>query len=155
MEVAELRNLDEKNRRALMLAPVYVSALIAGADGKVDKKELAKAINTIQAKQKQSRPALQDFYAAVGKTFEEDLLHLLNQLPADQKEREKQIVGFLEDTSWALGKVDKEFGKQLYFSLKEVAKKIAESSGGIFGYLSVGYEESRFVDLKMIKDPAA
>ena len=38
--------------------------------------------------------------------------------------------------------------------MKDHAVKIAESSGGVFGFMSVGYEESKVIDLKMIKDPS-
>ena len=51
-------------------------------------------------------------------------------------------------------KLDKKFAIKLYASLKETAIHIAEASGGVFGYMSVGYEESRLIDLKMIKDPS-
>ncbi|MFT5642306.1 MAG: hypothetical protein ACI9A7_002415, partial [Cyclobacteriaceae bacterium] len=38
--------------------------------------------------------------------------------------------------------------------LKELAKKIAEASGGLLGYLSVSYEESKMIELKAITDPS-
>ena len=50
-------------------------------------------------------------------------------------------------------KIDKTFSIKLYASLKEYAKRIAEASGGVLGYLSVSYEESQLVDLKMIHEP--
>ena len=34
------------------------------------------------------------------------------------------------------------------------AKQIAEASGGVFGYMAIDYEESKLIELKMIKDPA-
>lgn len=154
MQIPEFDSLSERYRSALLLAPAYVSALIAGADGKIDRKEIQQAVSTAQNKQNQSRPMLQDYYQTIGYTFEEDLTRILDELPKENEERELFLIEKLEDVSWGLGKLPGEFAVQLYSSLKEFAKKIAESSGGILGFLSVGYEESRLVDLKMIKDPS-
>ena len=50
-------------------------------------------------------------------------------------------------------KLDKTLAIKFYESLKDFAKKIAEASGGVLGYMSIGYEESKLIQLKMIKDP--
>jgi hypothetical protein len=52
-----------------------------------------------------------------------------------------------------LKKVDRNWAVQFVESMKDIAKKVAEAAGGVFGYLSIGYEESKLIDLKMIKVP--
>ncbi|MEM6829901.1 MAG: hypothetical protein AAF551_05250, partial [Bacteroidota bacterium] len=61
----------------------------------------------------------------------------------------------LRKLNFILPKIDNNFAVKFYASLKELAKKIAEASGGVLGYLSVGYEEAKLMELKMLKDPAA
>jgi len=38
--------------------------------------------------------------------------------------------------------------------MKDIAKRIAKASGGVLGYISVDYEESKLMELRMIKNPA-
>ena len=78
---------------------------------------------------------------------------LIDELPQDAEERNKVITSELRKLNFILPKVDKNFAAKLYASLKDLAKKIAEASGGILGYLSVSYEESKLIELRMINDP--
>ena len=42
---------------------------------------------------------------------------------------------------------------KFYDSIEDWAKRIAEASGGIMGYMSVTYEEAKLLTLKMIRPP--
>lgn len=152
--ITEFNNLNEEEVELLLKAPILVSILIAGADGKIDKSEIKEAVELSKAKQKRARRDLIDYYVEVGTDFEDKIKVLINQFPSDASERNNSIEKELKGLNTILPKLDIHFSKELYASLKDIAKKIAEASGGILGYMSVGYEESKFIDLKMIKDPS-
>lgn len=152
--IAEFEPLREDEIDVVIKAPVYVAILIAGADGNIDKSERKEAINVARSKQTRSREQLGDYFKLVGDGFEENLNKLIDELPSGTEERLSAITKELRKLNFILPKIDKNFSIKLHASLKELAKKIAESSGGVLGYLSVGYEESKLMELKMLNDPA-
>ena len=140
--------------KVVLSAPVYVAILIAGADGKIDKSERREAIEVARNKQSRAREQLSEFYKIVGDKFEDDFNRLIDALPSGTDERVKAITTELRKLNFILPKVDKNFSIKFHASLKDLAKKIAEASGGVLGYLSVSYEEAKLMELRMIKDPA-
>lgn len=153
MNVREFENLRDDEVQVLLKAPVYVAILIAGADGKIDKSERKEAVDVARSRQSRAREQLVTYYQAVGESFENDFNQLVDSLPEDVKDRNTDIEQELRKLNFILPKIDRVFAIKLYASLKDLAKKIAEASGGILGYLSVSYEEQALMDLKMINDP--
>ena len=138
----------------MLSLPVYVAVLVAGADGTIDNNEIQKSISMANNKSKKARKHLLDYYGVVNENYEDKIKMAIAHLPSGVVEREKVIVEKLEEANNVFPKLDQVFAIKLYASLKDVAKKVAEASGGIFGYMSVGYDESKVVDLKMLKDPS-
>jgi len=151
--IKEFENLREEEIDVLLTAPVYVAILIAGADGNIDKSERKEAIDVAHSKQSRAREQLVDYYKLVGESFETKFNKLIDELPESAEERNKVLTAELRKLNFILPKIDKNFGVKLHASLKELAKKIAEASGGVLGYLSVSYEESKLIELQMIKEP--
>lgn len=152
--IEEFDGLEPDEIDVLLKAPILVSILIAGADDKIDKSEIKEAVNIAHSKQKKARKNLLNYYALVAQDYEDKLKFILSQFPSNANARNPLVVKELENLNSIFGKLDVEFAKELYESLKDIAKKIAEASGGILGYMAVGYEESKFIELKMIKNPA-
>ncbi|MDH5602783.1 MAG: hypothetical protein OEY51_02545 [Cyclobacteriaceae bacterium] len=152
--ILEFEDLDDQEVELLLKAPILVSILIAGADNEIDKTEIREAVNISKFRQIKARKVLIEYYKEVGQDFEDKLKILLSGYPVEADKRNPMIVSELEKLNDILPKIDKPFTVELYASLKDIAKKIAEASGGILGYMSVGYEESKYMDLKMIKDPS-
>jgi hypothetical protein len=152
--IAEFDHLAHSDKDLMYSLPVYVSILVAGADGNIDDNELHKAISLANNKTKKARKQLIDYYKVVNEDFEDKIKMAIANLPSGVQEREKAIVEKLKESNKVFAKLDKTFAVKLYASIKDIAAQVAEASGGIFGYMSVGYEESKVVDLKMIKDPA-
>jgi hypothetical protein len=150
--IPELEALREDEIQVLLDAPVYVAILIAGADGKIDKSERKEAIEVARNKQSRAREQLSDFYKIVGEKFEENFTRLVDTLPSGTDARIQAITIELRKLNFILPKLDKNFAIKFHASLKDLAKKIAEASGGVLGYLSVSYEEAQLMELKMIKD---
>lgn len=151
--ISEFQYLEKAEQDFMYSVPVLVSILIAGADSSIDKSEITKAVSTLKLKQSHSRKSLTDYYKVAGQDFEDKLKVTIAAYPNGTKERNERIVSELEKLNGIFTKIDQEFAIEFYNSIKDIAKKIAEASGGVLGYMAVGYEESKFVDLKMIKEP--
>ncbi|GAB4234414.1 MAG: hypothetical protein Tsb0034_08020 [Ekhidna sp.] len=152
--IPEFESLREDEIEVLLNAPVYVAILIAGADGKIDKSERKEAIDVARNKQSRAREQLAAYYKLVGERFEDSFHKLVDALPSGTEERTQAVSIELRKLNFILPKVDKNFAIKLHASLKDLAKKIAEASGGVLGYLSVSYEEAKLMELRMIKEPS-
>lgn len=153
--IPEFESLREDEIEVLLKAPVLVAILIAGADGKIDNAERKQAIEVARTKQSRAREQLVDYYKEVGQDFEQKFNKLIDELPSGTEERNKAITIELRKLNFILPKTNLNFHIKLVASLKDLAKKIAESSGGVLGYLSVSYEEAKLMELRMLRDPAA
>lgn len=152
--IPEFDKLREDEIDILIKAPAYVSVLIAGADDNIDKSEIKKAIQLAKVKQQKAREVLLEYYKKVGERFEDDFMTLIETLPSKAAERGPAINKELKKLNLILPKLNKGFATEYYASLKDIAKKIAEASGGVLGYLSVSYEEAKLMELTMINDPS-
>ena len=152
--IAEFDNLNQAEIDQMYSLPIYVAVLIAGADGKIDGVEVKKAVAISGLKTTKARKELIDYYQQFNTDYEDKLKMTIANLPSGTKEREKMLIEEIGKVNDIFPKLETSFAVKLYASLKEIAKHIAEASGGVFGYMSVGYEESKLIDLKMIKKPA-
>lgn len=153
--ISEFINLTDDERETMMKAPVLVTILIAGADNDIDRQEIRRAVGIAYAKKENPSELLVDYYNEVGQDFEDKIKVLIQQYPINASERNHLIVEELEKINSILPKLDNEFAVDFYASLRELAKKVAEASGGLLGYMAVGYEENKLMNLQMIKNPAA
>ena len=148
-----LKSLTPSEKDLLFDAPVLVTVLIAGADGDFDKAELDRAVELTHDKKVTARADLLEFYQIVGEGIEDKLKVKIHQLPADSAQRNPILISDLERLNDILPKLPHEFATDYYWSLRSLAKKIASASGGLLGYLAVGYEESKLLGLDMIQVP--
>ncbi len=152
--IPEFNRLSTEETDLMFKAPFLIIILIAGADDKIDKHEMKQAISISKLKLKRARRELVEYYNIVGQDFEDKLKIFIHDLPKDTGERNEEISKELVKLNDIFPKLDKKFAVNFYESMKDIAKKIAESSGGVFGFMSVGYEESKMIDLKMIREPS-
>ena len=152
--IPEFEKLTSAEIELMHKAPVLVSILVAGADGKIDNKEVRRAISLTEAKQKRKRSSLMGFYAEVGTDFEDKIRIVIQTLPSKVDKREAEISALLSQLESILRKLNNQIAKEFYNSLREIATEIAESSGGLLGMKKIGDEEALLVNLPMIKDPA-
>ena len=136
----------------VMKAPIYVAVLIAGADGEIDNSERKEAVDIANNRQSRSREQLSEYYQAID--FQNEFEKMIIELPSDVDERNTAIIRELRKLNFILKKVDRPWAVKLHGSLKDLSKKIAEASGGLMSYLTVSYEESKLMELKMLKDPS-
>lgn len=153
--IAEFESLSDSEIELMLKAPLLVCVLVAGADNEIDQAEIKGAINVAKKKSKQSRARLIEFYSTVAQDFEDKLKIVIQSFPLEAAQRNPLIVEELSQLNSILPKIDKSFSVHFYESIKEIAQKIAESSGGLFWIKkSIGPEEAKFVGLPMLKNPA-
>ena len=148
----ELERLSVSELEQLVKAPLLVCILIAGADNEIDNKELKGAIEL--AKKGKAKASISEFYKMATEDFEDKLKIILQGLPFESTRRNPLLIDELSKLNSILRKIDKKFATDFYVSLLYIAKKIAESSGGVLGMKSVGDEEMELISLSMIKDPS-
>lgn len=153
--IPEFDRLSQAEIELMHKAPMLVCILIAGADDHIDNKEIRKAITLTEKKQKRAKSHLLEFYKEVGEDFEDKLKIVIQGFPVDVEERTPLVIESLEQIDGVLKKVDRNFAIEFYRSLREIAKEIANSSGGVLGLKSVGDEEAKLIELPMVKDPAS
>lgn len=152
--ISALSKLTQEEIDLMKKTPALVTILIAGADKKIEQSELREAVALAKLKQSRSREILKEYYGEVSVQFEGTLNDLIGSMPSDPEKRAKVVVEELEKLNTILPKLEKSFAAQFYASMKDFSRKVAEASGGVFGYLSVSYEEAKLMELKMIKDPS-
>jgi hypothetical protein len=152
--IPALDSLNDSELEVMLRSPMLVCILIAGADGTIDSKEIKKAVYVAEKKTTKSKASLLEFYHLVNEDFEDKLKIVMLGLPVIADERNRLIVEELSRLNDVFRKLDRNFVKDFHWSLKFMAEKIADSSGGLLGLKKVGEEEERFVDLPMIKVPS-
>jgi uncharacterized protein YicC (UPF0701 family) len=151
--IEEFEKLSPEERDFMLKVPVIITVLVAGSDNYIDKAEIDEGILLAKYKATRSRQDLLDYYKIVGENFPQKIQDTINMLPKDGKERNKILSTELERLNVILPKLDKQFSVQYYTSIKNIAKRVAEASGGIFGYGSISPEELKYANLRMIKNP--
>ena len=149
----EFEGLSEDEIDLLLSVPILISVLIAGADGIIDQKEKKEAILLSYAKHHHVTKQLEGYYKLVGHNFEEKLLTCIAKTSDDLDIRNGDLIQELRKLNSILPKLDKNFSIKFYASIEDWAKRIAEASGGILGYMSITYEEAKLLTLKMIRTP--
>lgn len=150
--IKELERLTDMEAEQMLKAPILLCILIAGADGTIDRKEIKEAINV--AGKRKEKTILDNYFKEVSTDFEDKLKVLLQSYPYESTQRNPILIQELSQLNPILKKLDKTFSKPFYDMLKELAEKIAGSSGGLWGMMSVDSEEAKYIRLPMIEDPS-
>lgn len=151
MSVIQFDHLSAEERSLLYTTPALVTYLIGGADGNFDTKEEVQSSHFIRIHSADGDPILFDFYKHVETTYFDVLDAVVKQYEhTSVKERTDSIIAELEKLNEVLQKVDNLYARVLIKSLRSLAKVVAEASGGVLGFLEVGYEEEQLMGLEMI-----
>lgn len=151
--IKELERLRESEVELMLKAPVLLCILIAGADGTIDRREIKEAINVTV--RKKDKTILDNYFKEVSQDFEDKLKVLLQSYPYESTQRNPLLIQELGELNPILKKLDRSFSKPFYDMLKELAEKIAGSSGGLWGLMAVDSEEAKYIRLPMLEDPTA
>lgn len=151
--ISEFKNLKDDEIELMLKAPILVCILIAGADGNIDEREIKEAI-AVARKNKGKKGAVSSYFKELSQDFEDKLKITIQGYPYESTQRTPLIVDELAGLNLLWPKIDKAFAVSFYDSLRDIAEKIAASSGGVLGIKSVGSEEARYINLPMLQKPA-
>lgn len=152
--VPELERLTGSEVELIYKTPILVCILIAGADGKIEKKEITEAMKFAEKKHRRSLSSVSILFKEITTDFEDKFKILIQSYPYEATQRNPLIVEELVGINQIWRKVDKSFAQEYYKTLLSIAEHIASSTGGVLGYNSIGSEEARYLKLSMIKDPS-
>jgi hypothetical protein len=147
---SEFSHLTISERELVFKAPLLVCILIAGADGKIDSKEVSEAIG-IARDRDWVKANLNNYYREVSQDFEDKIKVLIQSYPHEPGPRNEVISRELNALPPLWKKLGNDFSSALYASLRYVAQRIAMSSGGFLRKISP--EEASLIDLPMISEP--
>lgn len=148
----EFEALDAMEVELMLKAPILVCMLVAGADGKIDSRETNKAMEVARRKAK-SNDILWQYFSVASEDFEDKLRILLQTYPASPATRNEMLVEELASLNAILPRVESSFRRQFYSLLRELAREVATSSGGLLGYHAIDKEEAKYIGLDMIRPP--
>lgn len=150
-----IKNLSENEKNLVLNAPLYVTVLVAGADGEISGDEKNRAIELIHTKTFSESYELREIYQQLDYKSSDELRKLIAALPESTQERNQYLSDLLAELNGVFPKLEPHFAKQLYKSLKEFAHYIATAEGGFWGVGSVSPAERAVVKLPMLQDPTA
>lgn len=146
-------HLSPSEKELVRLSPLYVSALIAGADGDFSSDEKQRTFELVHIKTFSEKFGLKDLYSSLDAHVEEDLRKLIAQLPKVQADRNNFLVAKIEALNSVLKNIEFAYSHRLYKSLKEFAHYIANADGGFWSMGSVSKAEEEFLPLDMLSEP--
>ncbi len=147
-----LKSLSQTEITELKDAHAYITVLIAGADGNIDKHEVAWAEKIVHFRTVTGEEGFKDFHDAVDAELPNKIQELMASLPGNPKERSEIISQKLANLNPILASLPPATGFYLYKGYTTFALRIARSSGGILSFFSIGPEEKKWVGLPML-DP--
>lgn len=127
-------DLNEDEKKQLLLFPAYISLLASTAEWGIDKKEKQAALRLTHIKTFSSDPMLFDFYKAAEHEFESDISTLDNELPHNREERKLAIEHELNKLEPVLLKLDKGYALELRRSMKSYKNYVSRAHQNILEY---------------------
>lgn len=146
-----LKNLTAEEQQQMKDAIAYITILVAGADDNIDENELAAANKLAEIRSFSIHDELVPYYQEVKESLEEKLRALIQSLPNEVSARQEAISKELEKLNPILNKLSTHHGHVFYDNFVSFAKHVAKASGGIIGFMTVGPEEKKVIDLPMIE----
>lgn len=150
--VPEFERLNDREVDLMLKAPVLVCILIAGADGRVDSREIRKAVSVTEKKAR-SNVVMWQYFKIAFEDFEDKIRVLLQSYPSASSDRNAVLVSELSGLNQLFPRINPAFNREYYSLLKELAKEVATSSGGLLGYNAIAEEEEKYLGLDMIEPP--
>lgn len=145
-----LKNLNEAEVTQMQDAIAYITILVAGADDKIEAKEIAAAEKLTQIRSFKYHDEMKPYYEAVNATLTTRINELLDALPTEVNARQEAVSGELEKLNPILAKMDLHRGHVFYQTFISFAKHVANSAGGFIGFVKINAEEKKVIDLPMI-----
>ena len=128
----------------------YITILIAGAEGKIDQKEITWAEKLAHIRTYAGDERLKSFHEDVDKRLHARIEEIISELPVDVTSRSKLISEKLSQLNHVLSSLDPFIGAYLYKGYLSFAERVAKSSGGFLSFFTISSEEKKWVGLPML-----
>lgn len=145
-----LANLSEAERQSLYDAVPLVAVLVAGADGDIDEEERAWAKKVVHIRGYAEHGAIRDFYENLDNSMSKRMEEIIAKYPENEEARRNAISLELGRLNAILPKLHPGFAATYYESLVSFAHHVAKASGGFLGFMAIGPQEEKVVDLPML-----
>jgi hypothetical protein len=142
LSTAEIQTLKD--------AYAYIAVLIAGADGKMDAKELAWAEKIVQIRSFSGDERLFHLHEEITKELPGKIKEVIGSMPADLPTRNKVFSAEIEKLNPILASLDPFMGNYMYKGYLSFAERTAKSSGGFLSFFAIGPEEKKWIKLPML-----
>ncbi|HBH05564.1 MAG TPA: hypothetical protein DDX92_03045 [Flavobacteriales bacterium] len=123
-----LDRLNAKEKRQLMMAPVWFVLYAALKDGKIEDGEIREAVEIVHTRRFSAVDLLQDYYKNVDLFFEENLSYELQHLSGEIEVDINNIKAKIHELRPIIRKIDRRFGYALIDSFNSLAKFVVMSS---------------------------
>lgn len=150
-----ISNLKNEEKEIILNSPMYVSLLIAGADGDINVAEKQRIIELIHTKTFSEKYELRELYKSLDHDSETELRKLIASLPEERLARTEILTELLSRLNHIMPKLEHRFQVELYKSLRQFAYYIAKADGGFWGLGGVTLAEENLLQLPMIHNPEA
>jgi len=143
--------LTKEEIQTLKDAYAYIAVLIAGADGKMDPKELAWAEKIVQIRSFSGDERLFHLHEEITKELPGKIKEVVDHMPQDLPTRNKAFSTEIEKLNPILASLDPFMGNYLYKGFLSFAERIAKASGGFLSFFAIGPEEKKWIKLPMLQ----
>lgn len=148
-----INNLTDEEKNIIIHSPMYVSVLIAGADGEVNDTEKKRILELIHTKTFSEKYELKELYKTLDHDAAHELRELIAALPEEKVARNQYLVELLSRLNAIMPKLEHRFQVHLYKSLRQFAHYIAHAEGGFWRVGAVKHAEQEYLKLPMIHNP--
>ncbi len=128
----------------------YIAVLIAGADGKINSKELTWAEKIVQIRSFSGDERLFHLHEEITKELPGKIKEIIVSMPQDLATRNQQLTAEIEKLNPILASLDSFMGNYLYKGYLSFAERIAKSTGGFLSFFSIAPGEKKWIKLPMI-----
>ena len=125
--MSPFKNLSEKENKALLKFPAYITLLAANSDDKLNEAEKRSAIKFAHTKTFSCVPLLVKFYIDADKVFEKNINQLDKDLPKEKANREAAIKKELWMIEKILLKLGKEYTTIMHHSMKSFKEHVSNA----------------------------
>lgn len=148
--ISEFSSLRDDEVELMYEVPALVALLIAGADGKIDSKELKTAAKIVA----EPRDFWNPYFLEVAERMPIFLERWTVEASKDMSSTMARITIALRQLNRILSKLDMKDSVRFYAFLLQLSEKVAAASGGILSFNKISREEAELMKLPMIDNPA-
>ncbi len=148
--VEDFSALTSAEWEALCEVPLWITALVGGADGNLDRTERHWGEHIVRIRTYAREDSFDEYYRHVAEGFAERLDQLWQNLPTDTERRNQLLADKIAQANSILAKLDLPLAAVLYQSYRKLAEEVAKSSGGFLRMGAISPEENRWIKLPML-----